>query len=705
MGSPEPRTWRSAVSRGEAPSSGRRTSAPRSRTRTWLSPRTPSRLPAVEDSESSGWLALTNSTNMSDVMKCLGRRAGCASAFLILVAVGCQLGGDHPDSTEGEPLDRVRQSYASPVTVDIQGIGSPYGGWVALNEDGSVWMNRPGGDVGVNTAPMKVESLGNDVELIANVDGESGTYCVVKTDHSLWCWGTSTHGQVGDGSGAPSVAEPTHIAIPGDHVVSVGTGGEHACAVTMEGRLYCWGMNLYGQLGDGMPNGTVDVLDPVEVTALGDQVKKVSTGFEHTCALMKDDSVYCWGHNTYGEIGDGTAGEYNDADRVKPVPVPVTAVGTDVAVLSAGGFFTCIITKSDASLWCWGDNTEGHLAVGDINNRATPTKSVDPGPWLDVDTGVVLGCGLKTDGSAWCWGRHELGGLGTTTPDAEVCISAPCSDYPQAVEGLTSGGKLMSVKHHGVCVVMDDGGLMCWGAGNFLDATGGSEVAQVVDYSGFCEAADCTGATPVCGVDGACVACTEDGECPAATPACLASGECGQCSATNTTACSEPADMCDTTTNTCVGCVTDEDCAYTTTPICDDATKLCRGCTSDADCTAAAPACQPSGLCGECSSTNLTLCVAPLAACEPESGTCVNCNTDTDCTGSGDHCDTASHTCVGGDGGSGGGEGDSGLSGTSEIGNKRYGACARIAPGTEREDWRLTIVLGALVWVLRRRRK
>ena len=567
-------------------------------------------------------------------------------SVIVVVPLSCQQSHESP-SAPPEPTAQAR-SNLGPSTLDIQGIGDAYAGWVVLNEDHSMWLSRPGGDVGVTTVAQKVEVLGNDVASIANVDGESLTFCAVKSDHTLWCWGANTHGQVGDGSGQPDVNEPTKVPIPGDNVASAVTGGEHACALTVDGRVFCWGMNEYGQIGNGTATAS-DVLQPVEITSLGNQVERVSAGFEHTCALMKDRTLYCWGHNVYGEIGDGTSQEANIADAIKPTPLLISSLGTDVAEISAGGFFTCAIRNSDLSLWCWGDNTEGHLATGDTINRTLPTKSVMVGPWLDVDTGVVLGCGLKVDGSAWCWGRDELGQLGTPNPATQICpgIGGPCSPVPQAVQGVPAYGVKISVKDHGVCVVMDDGELRCWGAGNFLDGGGQTSSAVVVDYMDLCEAADCTGANPICATSGTCEPCTEDDQCPSQTPACLPSGQCAECSVLNSTAClNTSTPMCDPATNTCVGCIENEDCVGTPSPICDPVSKECRVCATDTDCPAGAPACQPTGQCGECSSTNLSLCTAPYVVCQASTGTCVGCLEDADCTDTdAPHCDGTVNLC------------------------------------------------------------
>ncbi len=595
-------------------------------------------------------------------------RAICLTgmAWIAVLLLGCQ---QSPEITT-EPTARVSHALG-PCTLQVQGIGDPYAGWVALKSDGSYWRNRPGGNDVVNTFAEKIQELGSDVESIANVDGESLTFCAVKTDHTLWCWGANTHGQVGDGSGAPSINEPTHIAILGDNIASVGTGGEHTCAVTIDGRLFCWGSNAFGQVGDGQVNGSEDVLVPTEITSLQDQVAEVSVGFAHTCTLMKDSSVYCWGYNAYGEIGDGTSQEINMADGVKPTPVHITSLNTDVEVLSAGGFYTCIIKSSDGSLWCWGDNTEGHLATGDTENKVVPTRSAMAGPWKDVDTGVALGCGLKADGSAWCWGRDELGQLGTATPSTVLCpgMNLACAHTPQAVQGAPSGAVSISVKDHGACILMPNGDLYCWGAGNFLNGTGQAETALLVDYCDLCEPSDCAGTTPVCGSSGRCEACAGDNQCPNDTPVCLDSGKCVECSMQNTAVCRNTSTpLCDLTTNLCVACITNNDCAGTNTPICNSTTKRCRACVTDADCSGGTPACRPDGRCGECSATNLTLCQAPVSICEPTTGVCVNCVSDSDCNAAmNERCDMSTKICV--------------TDNEEEQGNlaeedRRYGACA-----------------------------
>jgi alpha-tubulin suppressor-like RCC1 family protein len=645
-------------------------------------------------------------------------RAPMLIPFVLLV--GCQP-SEHHEKAPGQV-----QLALGPCTVDVQGIGEPYMGWVALKTDGSVWMNRPGGDANTTTKAKKVEELGNDVRAIANVDGESQSYCAVKKDNTLWCWGANSSGQVGDGSGVGEVNKPVKIDIP-EGVASVGTGGWHACALTLDGQVYCWGQNERGQIGDGQVNGTGDVLLPRKVTALGADVAQISVGFEHSCALMKNGSIQCWGHNVYGEIGDGTSQELNLEDGIKPVPVPITSLGTDVAVLSAGGFFTCIIKKSDKSLWCWGDNTEGHLGTGDTVNRAVPTQSAGAGPWLDVDTGVAHGCGVKTNGSVWCWGRDQLGQLGTSAPTTTpACpgMGLPCASSPQAVQGISSGAGKISVKDHGACAVMSNGDLRCWGAGNFLDGKGQSNIPVVVDYCDLCEASDCSGDKPVCGWSGECETCTEDSQCPETLPACLESGHCAQCAISNSTACLDtPTPLCDPSTNECVGCITNDDCAQAAIAICDPETRQCRACLSDADCPTNAPACQANGLCGECSVTNLSRCEEPLSVCDPRAGVCVNCVSDADCEEedapycdlenhfcrqclTDDHCpaarpfcDLSGYYCSGQSSDSGDEDPD------LEAEEGRYGACVGCAtPHRQGKDMHIGLMLLGLGWLLGRKR-
>jgi alpha-tubulin suppressor-like RCC1 family protein len=132
-------------------------------------------------------------------------------------------------------------------------------------------------------------------------------------------------------------------------VVAVAAGLYHTCAIKQDSSLWCWGSNEDGQLGDGSDE---DKNTPVKIIESG--VVDVALGYNHTCAIKKDGSLWCWGNNEYGQIGDGT-----NKDKKSPVKI----IESGVVSVAAGGAHTCAI-KTDGSLWCWGANTSGQIGDG-----------------------------------------------------------------------------------------------------------------------------------------------------------------------------------------------------------------------------------------------------------------------------------------------------------------------------------------------------
>ena len=174
-------------------------------------------------------------------------------------------------------------------------------------------------------------------------------------------------GAIGDGT-TTDQSSPVQVTALGADVVEVEAGGAHVCARKGDGTLWCWGMNDVGQLGDGT---TMSRSSPVQVTTLGASVVGVSAGIRHTCARKADGTLLCWGLNGMGQLGDGTS-----TDRSSPVQV--TALGPAVVDVAAGMYFTCA-AKGDSTLWCWGESRNGQLGYGGRGNgeclyNGSPTR-------------------------------------------------------------------------------------------------------------------------------------------------------------------------------------------------------------------------------------------------------------------------------------------------------------------------------------------
>jgi alpha-tubulin suppressor-like RCC1 family protein len=180
----------------------------------------------------------------------------------------------------------------------------------------------------------------------------------LREDGSLWCWGNNSDGQLGDGTTLDQNT-PQKI-MPEATWRSVGSGDFHTCAIRTDGSLWCWGDNQFGQLGDATTNasaapGRIGDSDDWLAVALGDY---------HTCARRLDNSIWCWGSNAYGQLGDGSDTEM----RLTPVQTTSESRWID---LTAGNDHTCGLWN-DESLWCWGRNSYGQLGDGSDKNRSLP---------------------------------------------------------------------------------------------------------------------------------------------------------------------------------------------------------------------------------------------------------------------------------------------------------------------------------------------
>jgi alpha-tubulin suppressor-like RCC1 family protein len=278
--------------------------------------------------------------------------------------------------------------------------------------------------------------------------------CLVRQDGSVACWGEGASGQLGDDAG---LARSTMVPVPGLPVraLDVALGDAHSCALLVDGSVWCWGANASGQLGDGT---TVSRAQPSPVVALDDAVA-VTAGGAFSCALHADGSVACWGSNATGQLGGGAAG---DADALTPVAIDA-AVLHDVRLLAASDRHVCAATTS-GSVMCWGSNAQGELGDGTLVDRPTPVAAIilgAPGalgataPIATLAAGVGHTC-LLAGGQVSCWGTNLLGELGDGN-NLSVRPSAGLVPVLAAVSDLAAAG------HH-TCARLDDGTAWCWGA-------------------------------------------------------------------------------------------------------------------------------------------------------------------------------------------------------------------------------------------------
>jgi alpha-tubulin suppressor-like RCC1 family protein len=281
----------------------------------------------------------------------------------------------------------------------------------------------------------------------------------IKADGSLWAWGYNTFGQLGDGTTTDRNA-PTQIGTGTDWVkVAMGSQAVDTLAIKANGSLWAWGYNFSGNLGDGT---TTDRHVPTQIGTGTDWVN-VASGAGHTMAIKANGSLWAWGGNWYGNLGDGTT-----TDRHVPTRI---GTGTDWATVAAGEYHTVAI-KTDGSLWAWGDNEYGQLGDGTTTDSRAPTR-IDTGTdWFMVAAGEYYTVAIKTDGSLWAWGDNDNGQFGDgTTTDSLV---------PTRIGTSTQWTPVTVGSYHTIAINGFDGVLYAWGNNGFGQLGDGTTTRRYV---------------------------------------------------------------------------------------------------------------------------------------------------------------------------------------------------------------------------------
>jgi alpha-tubulin suppressor-like RCC1 family protein len=254
------------------------------------------------------------------------------------------------------------------------------------------------GCVGVCPQPDVVGDL-RDVALLG-VGGDLA--CVARRNREVECWGTYYFGPVPNSITYFNV--PTPVMGFGDVTVVAFGLYDNACAIGDDERVYCWGDDLFGGLGDGT---TVSRFDARPVPNISG-AKAVSTSTGAAIVLLENGELWGWGNNKYGVLGQG-------ARSPDPVfaPVRIGGIGPATAI-SLGGYFACALVDADA--WCWGENGDGQLGDGTRTAHFLPGKVEGLPPIAKVSAGADSACALGTDGDVFCWGDNEHGMVGLDEP-------------------------------------------------------------------------------------------------------------------------------------------------------------------------------------------------------------------------------------------------------------------------------------------------
>jgi alpha-tubulin suppressor-like RCC1 family protein len=280
------------------------------------------------------------------------------------------------------------------------------------------------------------------------VSGGTGTTAAIKTDGTLWVWGTASFGGLGNNNTSPGRSTPITTFAGGTNWRQVSSGSAHGAAIKTDGTLWTWGARFYGKLGN---NSTSNSLTPVTTFAGGNNWKQVRCSDNFNAAIKTDGTLWTWGRGSTGRLG-------NNAATDRSTPVTTFAGGNNWKQVSCGYQHTAAI-KTDGTLWTWGSGYFGRLGTNATTERLTPVTTFAGGTnWKQVSAGNNHTAAIKTDGTLWTWGSGTSGQLGTndsTNRSTPVTTFAGGNNWKQ----VSSGNAYMSA-------IKTDGTLWTWGVGN-----------------------------------------------------------------------------------------------------------------------------------------------------------------------------------------------------------------------------------------------
>jgi len=409
-----------------------------------------------------------------------------ASALLLLGAV-----------VSAAPTGAAAEQASQPASVAAGHVATGRYHSCAVQVDASVRCWGYGGDgalgygnassVGDDETPASVGpvNIGAGRSAIAISAGTFHT-CAILDDGTVRCWGYGGDGRLGYDNtisvGARQAAGSVGPVDLGGHTArAISAGGAHTCAVLDDGSVRCWGFAFDGQLGYNSKSGVGDgagktpaSVGPVDLG--GHKAKAISAGGAHTCALLDDDTVRCWGLGAYGQLGYGKTSNVGDGTGQTPASVgPVDLGGHTARAVSAGGTHTCAVLD-DGSVRCWGAGGDGRLGYGNTNNVGdgtgqTPASvgAVNLGAGrtaMAISAGAAHTCALLDDKTVRCWGYGAFGQLGYANTNSVGDTPATTPDTVGPVDlGPGRSAMAISVGDLHTCALLDNASVRCWGYG------------------------------------------------------------------------------------------------------------------------------------------------------------------------------------------------------------------------------------------------
>jgi len=334
------------------------------------------------------------------------------------------------DNASGQLGDGTTANRSVPAQVGgltgVTAVAAGAGHAMALAQDGTVWTwgdNVSGQLADGNTVGRSDPAQISWLTGVTVVAAGAHHALALRHDGTIWSWGSNTYGQLGDGTkNGRTVPVPTEDLT---EMRAIAGGENHTIALKQDGTVWAWGTNDFGQLGaesTKKPRTKASSVSPFSLAEKGNMNERniipvvgIAAGAHHVLALLSDGTVWSWGDNASGQLGDGTVNERADQG-------PVSGL-TGVTAIAAGEYHSMALTR-DGAVWTWGDNASGQLGDGTVNERAAP----GPVNGLTGVTAIAAGAhhsmALAPDGTVWTWGSNVFGQLGNGTMIERPAVAA-----------------------------------------------------------------------------------------------------------------------------------------------------------------------------------------------------------------------------------------------------------------------------------------
>lgn len=353
--------------------------------------------------------------------------------------------------------------------------------------------------VDFDPVPKYVDGLSGAIDVVA---GDLHSCALLSDKRTIKCWGYGGQYALGTGGSTSYSSAQSVVGLQSKDIVSITGGQRNTCAVYDDGTMQCWGFNNSRQVGDGTTNPASTPVDVINVTT----ATKAEFGHGHTCALLADTTVTCWGYNSDGQIGRGVIGGGN----YDPGPSVIDSSDltlSGVIEISSGRYSTCAL-KSNGTVWCWGKNASGQLGNASLVDSAKAVQVTGLSNITQISVGQEFACALNSSKEVHCWGENIAGQIGDQNAPLDVSTAHKISwledvtyiaangyntcalftdttvgcwgqqiwgelgyfhtDYakstPQLVSAITSGSRVHSSNYHS-CAIVSGGSIQCWGLG------------------------------------------------------------------------------------------------------------------------------------------------------------------------------------------------------------------------------------------------